>query len=88
MADEPEPEYTCLLEFTSDDPNFALGFEAGGMWERLKQFPPRLEETVHAANDEQFHLMARRLGYEVEFQYVENGWAFATFTEARPAARH
>lgn len=44
--------YSLLLAFDSDDPEFARGFEAGRMWERIKNDATTWDEIVHASNAE------------------------------------
>lgn len=44
--------YNLLLAFDSDDPEFARGFEAGRLWERVKNDHTNWDEIIHAANAE------------------------------------
>lgn len=44
--------WSLLLAFDSDDPEFARGFEAGRMWERVKDDRTTWDATVHASNAE------------------------------------
>lgn len=41
-----------LLRFDTDDPEFARGFEAGRLWERVKADQTDWDEIVHASNAE------------------------------------
>lgn len=74
-----EPTYELVLPLLSDDPAYAHGFEAGCLWERLKQGPGELEATVHAENLPQCREMAHRTGYRLETETAEDGWVFAAF---------
>lgn len=44
--------FNLLLRFDTDDPEFARGFEAGRMWERVKNDATDWDEIVHASNAE------------------------------------
>lgn len=55
MTDEPDEEvtsYDMVLAFDSDDPEFARGFEAGRLWERIKNDQTTWDEIVHGSNAE------------------------------------
>lgn len=41
-----------ILQFDSDDPEFARGFEAGRLWERIKNDAGDWDEIIHASNAE------------------------------------
>lgn len=47
-----------LLPFDTDDPEFTRGFEAGRLWERMKNDATDWDETVHATNGEMVMRMA------------------------------
>lgn len=44
--------YSLLLAYDTDDPEFARGFEAGRMWERVKNDQTTWDEIIHATNAE------------------------------------
>jgi len=44
--------YGLILKFDSDDPEFARGFEAGRLWERMKNDRSDWSEVIHATNAE------------------------------------
>lgn len=48
----PEDGYTLILPFDSDDPEFVRGFEAGRMWQRIKNDHTTWDEIIHASNAE------------------------------------
>lgn len=44
--------YKMLLPFDTDNPEFARGFEAGSMWERIKNDHTTWDQIIHATNAE------------------------------------
>jgi hypothetical protein len=44
--------WELLLPFDTDDPEFTRGFEAGSLWERIKNDRTSWTETIHASNAE------------------------------------
>ena len=70
--------YDLVLPFDTDDPEFCRGFEAGTLWERLKQQPEEVEEIVHEGNQPLLREMAHRLGYRLECEDVRDGWMGVT----------
>ena len=67
-----------ICPFDSDDPEFARGFEAGALWERLKA-DPACEATVHASNAEMVTRMASAARREVSIEALEDDWIHVTF---------
>jgi hypothetical protein len=68
--------YSLLLAFDTDDPEFARGFEAGRLWERIKLDHTTWRETIHAANAEMVMRMceSQERGFaavEVDEDYLE-----------------
>jgi hypothetical protein len=49
-----------ILTFDSDEPEFARGFEAGRLWERIKTDQANFDETIHASNAEMVMRMCDR----------------------------
>jgi hypothetical protein len=47
-----ESGFNLLLTFDSDEPEFARGFEAGRLWERIKNDRTSWDEVVHGSNAE------------------------------------
>lgn len=46
------PDWTLLLPFDTDNPEFARGFEAGRIWERIKTDQTNWDTTIHNTNAE------------------------------------
>jgi len=44
--------FNLLLAFDTQEPEFARGFEAGRMWERIKNDQTDCDEIIHASNAE------------------------------------
>ncbi len=44
--------FGLLLAFDTDDPAFIRGFEAGRLWERMKDDQTDWSQEIHAANAE------------------------------------
>jgi hypothetical protein len=52
---EPEEEaenFSLILAFDSDDPEFARGFEAGRLWEMVKSNHAPWSQMIHVSNAE------------------------------------
>ena len=47
-----KPTYESVLEFPTNEPAFALGWEGRETWERLKANLPVEEHFIHAGNEE------------------------------------
>ena len=67
-----------ICPFDSDDPEFARGFEAGALWERLKA-DPACEATIHATNVEMVMRMAKAAHREVATETLDDDWVHVTF---------
>ena len=68
--------YSLLLAFDSDHPEFARGFEAGRLWERVKGDHTSWSQTIHASNAEMVMRMCETedrcfSAVEVEGDWVE-----------------
>lgn len=57
-------DYTCVLPFLTDDPQFAAGVEVGMLHERMKR-RRRIRGYYQTVNQEQITLMANRYGWRV-----------------------
>lgn len=55
-------EWTPVLAFDSDDPEFVRGFEAGRLWAQMDAGEP-MTATIHASNSEMVMRMAEVRGY-------------------------
>ena len=74
----PCSEVDLICPFDSDDPEFARGFEAEALWERLKS-DRSAEATLHASNVEMVTRMAKTLDYDVSIEELEDDWIHVTF---------
>lgn len=76
MSDSWEP----ILRFTSDHPEFTLGFEAGMLCADLQDMSLlHLERTLHAGNEEQARRIARREGFRFHADPLGEGWIIGVF---------
>ena len=57
--------YDLIIEFPDQSKSFALGFEAGGMWQRMKNRESEIGQTIHSENLDLITAMATRQHYEV-----------------------
>lgn len=63
-------DFAALLEFDTDDPSFARGFEAGRLWSILRHFQAAGElvaldaQPFHASNAEMMLRMLEALGID------------------------
>ena len=78
---EEEMEYQQSLQFLTDDPKFALGFEMGRLWEQAKaETDDTFVTLIHAANEDQARLIAARTGWRVMMDSDDSGWTHIRFT--------
>jgi hypothetical protein len=52
MSDDEQVNYGFVLAFDSDNPEFVRGFEAGRLWERIKDDQTDWSQIIHASNAE------------------------------------
>ena len=77
--DEPEDgdggsaEYSLVLAFDSDDPEFTRGFAAGQIWERLEQ-SGYAERLVTTSNAEMVMRIAEAKGLPFSAEDVGYDW--------------
>lgn len=71
--------WECQIEFDSDDPEFARGWEAGKVHGALGSKPTMYECLVHEGNREMMNRIAAGHGYRLAFVREGRGWAKATF---------
>jgi hypothetical protein len=65
MTDEPQGGFGCVLPFDTDDSEFCRGFEAGRLWEMLRDHEgdaPLAGQQFHASNAEMILRMLDALG--------------------------
>lgn len=60
---------TERLPLLTASPDYQRGFEAGLLWGELRRRQAgRIEVAVRAVDDEQYHLMAARAGYRLDWR--------------------
>lgn len=67
-----------IVPFDSDDREFARGFEAGVLWQRLRD-PEDFALTIRASNIEMAMRMAEERGRCAQGQDLDDDWVFTTF---------
>lgn len=73
--------YSLVLEFDTGSTRFALGFEVGRLWEKLKATDEPVEEMIHTANVEMALRMAESLGRPVVSEEHDETWMTVRFGE-------
>ena len=66
--------YDLILAFDSDDPEFARGFEAGRLWERVKADQTDWDEMIHATNAEMVMRMCEAESRTFRADVVDEEW--------------
>lgn len=61
-------EFTLVLPFDSDDPEFTRGFQCGQAWQLMELGTPGLEMTITSDNLYMFITMADAGGYDIEME--------------------
>lgn len=74
-------DYRMVMPFESDAPEFALGFEAGGIYAAAVGLIPAFAATVHAANKAQMQRIAEATRRTVWFSFLNDDWLQAHFSE-------
>lgn len=79
--------YELVVAFPDDSPSFCYGFEAGGLWERMKRGDvAEIEVTTRNENHEVIARMGVALGWTVAVKPSEvDGWDYTTLTKVAPA---
>lgn len=72
MSDQAR--FDIILAFDTDDPEFARGFEAGRLWERVKADRADWDETVHATNAEMVMRMCEAQQREFRAEDLDQDW--------------
>lgn len=83
--DDGADELALVMPFLSDDPKFCLGWECGMLYQRMRDGADEIEVAIHADNDEQVLLVARRLHYACEIEPLSEGWATVRLTRLASA---
>lgn len=74
MSNDIRTEWGLLLAFDSDDPEFTRGFEAGRLWEMVKDPDTEWPQLVHAVNAEMVMRMCESEGREFRAGLVDDEW--------------
>lgn len=83
-----EPTYGLVCAFVDSSESFVLGYEAGRIGQRMQAgdtFPD--QETVHAKNVEQIHLLGEAYGYDVAAEVMGapyQEWATLRLSKRQP----
>lgn len=75
-------EFSLLLPFDTDDPEFVRGMEVGTVWGALRADDGEQEFTVHTANAEMMLRIAEATGRQMVWIERDARWADALFLEA------
>jgi hypothetical protein len=70
-----QADYSLVLPFDSDAPEFTRGFEAGMLWERMEH-ADTLEATVHDGNAEMIMRMCEARGWAFQAECLADGWMY------------
>jgi hypothetical protein len=74
-------DFSCLLPFDSDAPEFARGFEVGRLWGKLQERPEDpFEEYVHAQNVEMVLRIADATSRSVRSDELGDDWLIVQFS--------
>lgn len=74
-------DYSLYLPFDDKSESFVLGFEAGEVFQQMKQ-DPVIEKTVHTKNLPLFRKMAMRKGFSFKHEEtIEAEWKYITLTK-------
>lgn len=72
--------YQLIVPFVTGDPMFARGWEAGRLYQQMRQGETPIRGCYRALNDEQHFLTAKRMGYTAELLTTpEDGWVEMEF---------
>lgn len=74
--------HTCLLQFDTDDAEFARGFEAGRLWALLRATDDEVVECIHGSNAEIAMRLAEATERTVVADELGHDWLEATFSPA------
>lgn len=69
-----EPKYELVIQFEDHSASFVHGFEAGRVWQQMKDRIPVIKETVSHTNTDLFGQMATRCDYKLSLTDLGNNW--------------
>lgn len=67
-------EFVEVIPFLTDDAAFVYGFEAGVLYQRMRNGEDHITGAFHALNEEQLLVIAGRMGYRVVRQRQDDSW--------------
>jgi hypothetical protein len=76
-------EFSLILGFDSDDPEFIRGFEAGRLYEQLKS-GEEIVQTIHASNTEMAIRICERAERQFTADQLDDHWTALTVLAAQP----
>ena len=71
--------HTLLMAFDTDEPEFARGFEIGGLWAALSLAPDSHSVLLHATNETMARRCAVAKNYTVQITPLDDCWIEAKF---------
>lgn len=74
-------EYSLVLPFDTDNPEFGRGIEIGRLWEQLKTHHDEITVTLHASNTEMAMRVAEATGRTFKGRGFDgrDDWIIVTF---------
>lgn len=73
---DDEPEYSLVLPFIDQSPEFCHGFECGEQYGRMKHGPRSpYTHTVHTENLGQLRAIAATCGWSARFEPLDDTWS-------------
>lgn len=68
-------DYTLLMPFKDETPNFVHGFEAGQIWEKMKRNEKFDSYLFHTENKKQIEMMCKRFHYTYRVDKIDETWS-------------
>lgn len=73
-------DYKLVLPFDTDEPEFVRGFEAGRLYERVKENEDdKIEQTIHTENTEMAIRIAEAMDRSFSAHVLDDNWVSVTF---------
>jgi len=73
-AGDSVTHYELLLAFDTDHPEFCRGFEAGRLWQRIREDHTTWDEVIHVSNAEMLIRMCEAEGRKFRSEDVDDLW--------------
>lgn len=75
MTDGDNNDMSLVMPFFTDEPEFVLGFEAGQIWQRMKNGEIEIDAMIHRDNMAQIEMICVTFDYKCHFiGKPEGGW--------------